>query len=196
MRFKPGHHLVERELIEQTGVSRTTIREVLRQLAAEGLVVTVPNRGTVVATPTFEQAVELYEVRAVLEGMATRQFVQRASAAQIRELRSAFEEFERAAATEDKVSGLLEAKKRFYEVLFGGAGNSTVRSIVEGLQARVSLLRAASLSQPGRIPDSVEEIRAIVTAVEAGDPEAAARACAHHVEQAGQVVFRAMGEGR
>src|SRR6478735_9922967 len=78
-RLKPGQRLIERELIEQTGVSRTTIREVLRQLAAEGLVTTIPQKGTVVASPSVERAAELYEVRAVLEGMAARQFAERAT---------------------------------------------------------------------------------------------------------------------
>jgi DNA-binding GntR family transcriptional regulator len=95
MRLKPEQRLVERELIEQTGVSRTTVREVLRQLAAEGLVTTIPHKGTVVASPSVERAAELYEVRAVLEGMAARQFAERATDVHLRALRRAFEGIER-----------------------------------------------------------------------------------------------------
>ena len=82
-RLKPGQRLIERELVEQIGVSRTTIREVLRQLAAEGLVATIPQRGAVVAIPTAEEAAELYEVRAALESLAARRFVEHASDSQV-----------------------------------------------------------------------------------------------------------------
>ena len=94
-RLRPGHRLIERELIEQIGVSRTTIREVLRQLGAEGLVTTIPQKGAIVAALTPEEAQDLYEVRAALEALAARRFAQRATPAQVTALRRAFTAFER-----------------------------------------------------------------------------------------------------
>jgi GntR family transcriptional regulator, trigonelline degradation regulator len=82
-RFKPGQRLIERELIDSTGVSRTTIREVLRELAAEGLVKTIPQKGAVVVAPSAEEAEELYEVRGVLEGHLVKRFVENATEAQV-----------------------------------------------------------------------------------------------------------------
>ena len=81
MRLRPGQRLVERELIKQIGVSRTTIREALRELAAEGLVTTIPQKGAIVAIPSPKEAAEVYEVRALLEGLAAREFARNASAA-------------------------------------------------------------------------------------------------------------------
>ena len=193
MRLKPEQRLVERELIEQTGVSRTTIREVLRQLAAEGLVTTIPHKGTVVASPSVERAAELYEVRAVLEGMAARQFAERATDVHLRALRRAFEGIERRARSgRPNSQAMLEAKRHFYDALFEGAANGTIQSLVESLQARVTVLRAASLSQPGRAAKTVEEVRAIVEALEQRDGDAAAAACVHHVNEAARTVFEAM----
>ena len=193
MRLKPEQRLVERELIEQTGVSRTTIREVLRQLAAEGLVTTIPHKGTVVASPSVERAAELYEVRAVLEGMAARQFAERATDVHLRALRRAFEGIERRAkAGRPNSQAMLAAKRHFYDALFEGAANGTIQSLVESLQARVTVLRAASLSQPGRAAKTVEEVRAIVEALERRDGDAAAAACVHHVNEAARTVFEAM----
>ena len=193
MRLKPEQRLVERELIEQTGVSRTTIREVLRQLAAEGLVTTIPHKGTVVASPSVERAAELYEVRAVLEGMAARQFAERATDVHLRALRRAFEGIERRAKSgRPNSQAMLEAKRHFYDALFEGAANGTIQSLVESLQARVTVLRAASLSQPGRAAKTVEEVRAIVEALERRDGDAAAAACVHHVNEAARTVFEAM----
>jgi DNA-binding GntR family transcriptional regulator len=193
MRLKPEQRLVERELIQQTGVSRTTIREVLRQLAAEGLVTTIPHKGTVVASPSVERAAELYEVRAVLEGMAARQFAERATDLHMRALRRAFEGIEKR-AKQGSGQPLLEAKKHFYDALFEGAANGTIQDLVETLQARVTVLRAASMSQPGRAAKMVEEVRAIVDALERRDGDAAAAACVHHVNEAARTIFEAMAE--
>jgi DNA-binding GntR family transcriptional regulator len=184
-RLKPGQRLIERELIDQIGVSRTTIREVLRELAAEGLVATIPQKGAVVVVPSAEEAAEIYEVRGALESLAARRFVGRASDEQVRELRAAFEEFARVGErSPDDTRTILGAKDRLYEVLLDGAGSSAIRSMLGSLQARVRLLRATSLTQPGRAARSVEEMRAVIEAIEARDADAAAAACAEHVSQA------------
>jgi len=190
-RLEPGQRLVERELTEQTGVSRTTIREVLRELAAEGLVMTIPNKGTVVASVTLARAAELYEVRAVLESMAVRQFAANATDEDRAALRRALEGIE--AKVEGPSSEALAAKKDFYDALFAGAGNQTIAEIVEGLQTRVSFLRATSMAQPGRPAETVEEVRAIVDALDDGDAERAAEASAFHVRQAARTVLDALG---
>jgi DNA-binding GntR family transcriptional regulator len=185
-RLKPGQRLIERELVEQIGVSRTTIREVLRQLAAEGLVATIPQRGAVVAMPTPEEAAELYEVRAALESLAARRFVEHASESQVKALRAAFEQVAEimSAGDDADVLAMLRSKDLFYDVLLKGSGNRAVHSILSGLTARVSVLRATSMRRPGRAEESLAELEAIVDAVERGDADAAARACAHHVEMA------------
>jgi GntR family transcriptional regulator, trigonelline degradation regulator len=186
----PGQRLIERELVEMTGVSRTSIREALRELAAEGLVTTIPNKGTIVTEVTAEEARQLYQVRSVLEGLAGRLFVENATDAQRRALVSALRAVERAAAKGS--SAMLAAKDKFYDVLFEGGGNEALRSIASALHARVSLLRSLSLSQPGRSAESLAELAQIVAAVQANDADAAAKACSHHVEAAGTVGYAAL----
>jgi DNA-binding GntR family transcriptional regulator len=184
LRFAPGHRLIERELVEQIGVSRTTIREVLRQLDAEGLVTTIPQKGVVVAAPTREEAAELYEVRAALEALAVRRFVRHASDSQIAALRAALVEIEEVTAAGEDIRSMLRAKGRFYDVLLKGSGSRSIHTILAGLQARISALRATSLSQPGRAARSVAEIRRIVEAIESHDEEAAVAACTEHLSRA------------
>jgi GntR family transcriptional regulator, trigonelline degradation regulator len=186
LRLKPGQRLVERELIERIGVSRTTIREVLRQLATEGLVTTIPQRGAIVTIPSPKQARELYEVRALLEGATARECAANATDEQIAVLRTCFGAV--AASTGD-AHAFLKAKDAFYEALYDGAGNGTIRSILEGLQARIAVMRATSLSMPGRPDASARELGEIVEAVARRDGDAAEEAARTHVRQAAAVLF-------
>jgi GntR family transcriptional regulator, trigonelline degradation regulator len=186
----PGQRLIERELVELTGVSRTSVREALRELAAEGLIATIPHKGTVVAMVTPEEAKQLYQVRSALEGLAGRLFVENATDAQRRALANALRAAERISAKGSPA--MLAAKDKFYDVLFEGAGNDALRAIAGTLHARVSLLRSLSMSMPGRSAESLAELAEIVTAVQANDAEAAARACSQHVEAAGLAGFSAL----
>jgi GntR family transcriptional regulator, trigonelline degradation regulator len=188
-RLAPGQRLIERELVELTGVSRTSVREALRELAAEGLVTVIPNRGTVVTSVSAEEARQLYQVRSALEGLAGRLFVQNATRAQRTALVRAQQ---RIARLVPKGGPMHDAKESFYGVLFEGGGNDALRTVVAGLHARVSVLRALSLSVPGRSVQAVAEMQAIVDAVLADDAEAAARACSRHVEEAGRAGLQAL----
>lgn len=188
-RFQPGQRLVERELVEATGASRTSVREALRELAAEGLVTSIPNKGTMVTEVTRDEARQLYELRSGLEALAGRLFVERATETEVEELDRAFQAIGEAYQVG---VGALAAKDVFYEVLFRGARNEQLRQVTAGLHARVCYLRSFSLSQPGRLPESLGELRDIINAVKARDADAAARACLCHIKRAGQASLDAL----
>lgn len=193
LRLKPGDLLVERELIEWTGVSRATIREALRQLTAEGLVKTIPQKGTIVAAPSPSEAKELYEIRAMLEGLAVKQFTERATEKDRKELRAALHRLERLTASGADVRALLQAKNQFYSILLRGAYNKTLHSLLSLLQARIAVLRATSMSHPGRPAESVREIRAVVESIERDDADAAQQACVYHIQQAARYALEELG---
>ena len=182
--LQPGQRLVERELIEQTGVSRATIREALRELTAEGLVVTVPQKGAMVYKPSADEARDLYAVRASLEVLTVRRFVERASAAHHDRLRATVTTLEQYVAEGAGMHRLLRAKDLFYAELLAGAASPTIEQILAGVQARVRLLRATSMSQPGRAAQMAVEMRALVDAITARDAELASRLCVEHLEHA------------
>jgi DNA-binding GntR family transcriptional regulator len=193
MRFAPGQRLIERELIDLTGVSRTTIREALRELAAEGLVRTIPQKGAVVVALSPGEAAELYEIREVLEGHLAKRFVERASDAQVIALRRAFTELEDVVERGGGTLDVLRAKDHLYDILLDGAGNSALRANLSQIHARVSLLRAGSLSaDPGRPAESVAELRRLVEAAEARDPEAATSAMTAHIRSAAHLGIEAI----
>jgi GntR family transcriptional regulator, trigonelline degradation regulator len=184
--FKPGDRLIERELCEMTGVSRTSVREALRHLESEGLVQNLPNRGPIVATLTLDEAREIYEVRRALEGLAARLFAERAGAEQHAALDAVMVALERAFATDDTRT-IVKATAQFYDVVLGACGNELVRRLISSLHARVTYLRATSVSQPGRAPDSLAEMRRLVAALKSGNPDQAQAVCLEHIDRAATV---------
>lgn len=190
--FTPGQRLIERELCELTGVSRTSIREALRQLEAEGLVTIIPNRGPVVARIDASEAAELYEVRAVLEALAVQLFTERATDQEIDELSATVDQIE--AASGGGPLELLRAKDEFYAVLLAGAHNSVVVRQLDSLRARVTHLRATSLHRTGRSAETVAELRSILDAIHRRDPAAAWLATVHHIKQAAVVALEVLAE--
>jgi DNA-binding GntR family transcriptional regulator len=195
-RLEPGRRLTERELIEQTGVSRTTLREVLRELAAEGLVETVPRKGVLVTLPSPFEAAQLYEVRAGLESFATRLFTLRATKTEVAELRQAFNAFRRQATegSEDPVAQRLASRDAIDVVLLAGCRNDPLRWMIESLRGRVRVLRLAALRQTDEIPARIAELRTIVRAIEARDAEAAAIASRRHTYEVARAGLRGLAE--
>lgn len=193
--LKPGQRLVERELIEQLGVSRTTVREALRELTSEGLVTVVPQKGAVVSTPTLEDAIDLYEVRGALESLVVQRFVERASEAQVDRLEAAVERFHDASIRTADIRQILAAKDLFYVVLIEGAASAALQQLLEGIQARVQVLRATSLSEEGRTFAAVRELRAVVAAIWARDAQLAARLTSDHIRAASETALLHMRSG-
>ncbi|MEH0108847.1 GntR family transcriptional regulator [Tersicoccus sp. MR15.9] len=182
--LKPGQRLVERELIERLGVSRTTIREALRELTSEGLVTVVPHRGAMVSAPSLTDAADLYEVRASLESLVTQRFVERATDNDVERLRATVDDLAAISDENHDIRTILRAKDRFYTVLVAGARSAALQQLLEGIQARVQVLRATSLSEAGRAPEAVRELRAVLDAIADRDADLAARRCAEHVRNA------------
>jgi DNA-binding GntR family transcriptional regulator len=160
----PGQKLIERDLCEKLGVSRPSLREALRRLEAEKLIVNIPHRGPMVATVSVEEARDLYAVRRMLEGHAAAECARHASTQQIRELKQAVDELS-LAISDQSHSDILKAKQHFYAALLDGCGNTLVAEILSGLLSRISLLRSTSLLLDSRLPASLREIKAIFNAI-------------------------------
>jgi GntR family transcriptional regulator, trigonelline degradation regulator len=189
--FPPGHRLVERELCEMTGVSRTTVREALRQLESEGLVRLVPNQGPIVASISPDEARDLYDVRGVLEALAASRFAVSASDDQIRRLLEATDRYERMARVGD-LSEIVARKDDLYAVLLDGANNSVVRQVLDSLRGRIAYLRATSLRRPNRAEEAAQEVRTIVDAIARRDAEAAWELSRWHVARAASAALEVL----
>ena len=187
-RFAPGQRLVEKDLCELLGVSRPSVREALRELESEGLINTIPNRGPLVTMLTAQDAASIYEVRGVLEALAAKLFAEKASDEQIRELSDAVDRLDAAYGSQD-VEQILVAKKAFYDVLLAGSQNVIIPTMLRTMNARITQLRRVSLSSPKRLPGSMKEIRAVLKAIKARDPESAFQASMRHIAEASKVAI-------
>ncbi|MGV6874121.1 GntR family transcriptional regulator [Pseudochelatococcus sp. B33] len=179
--LKPGQRLVERDLCEQVGVSRSSIREALRYLESERLVESRGTKGMFVSVLDRKQALEIYEVRMALEAEAARHFAERASEDDMKAIREAYERVERVSLTD--AEAYSSEINRFFEILFAGAGNETAFSLVHTLRTRINLLRQATIrvAPRERLIGSMAQMKLIVEALEHRDGPAAAEACRGYV---------------
>jgi DNA-binding GntR family transcriptional regulator len=178
--LQPGERLIERDLCEQLGVSRTSLREALRELQALGVLAQTDNRGLVVGTLSAGEAANVYSIRAVLEALVVGEFVERASDEQIEELRGYGNTLKQAYRS-GSVEHILRAKRAFYDCICSGAQNALAFDIINRLTLRTAMLRSRSLARKLRQKESVKEIEAILATIEARDAEAAKHAAATHV---------------
>ncbi len=189
--FAPGARLTERELCDLLGVSRTLVREALRQLEAEGLIENAPYRGPTVAAISAEEARELYEIRAVLEGWAAQRCAQYATDQDLKELVGMLEQLS-AAEQRGQLSRMLDIVDAFHEKLLQAAGNKMLTEYLQSLRGRLRRLRSISLRQPGRARQSVEEKYDLLAALKQRDGKKARKAREQHVLTAARIVVAAM----
>ena len=190
--FRPGDKLVERELTELTGVSRSILREALVHLEARGLIERHAFRGFVVARVGPDKVREIYELRAALESVTAELFTRRASA----EHRAALDEAGR--ALQDALAGsdlarIRDATTRYYDILFEGSGNSELRRALEPVGDRIFHLRTQSVADPERRKASAAEMRALTEALLARDPAEAVTATREHVDAARDAILARLG---
>jgi len=186
--FAPGERLVERVLCEQLGVSRTVIRECIRHLESDQLVIASPNVGPTVATLNPSEVKEIYEIRSMLEISAVRSCALIANETVITDLENYCESIA-AALAENKIKEALADTCLFYQTIFTAGGKTVAWDLVERLNGRIGQLRAVTLSSIGRSVAGPKNLLAIVDAIKAHDAEAAAQACAEHLEQAKQIAL-------
>jgi DNA-binding GntR family transcriptional regulator len=190
-RLAPGTELGEVALARSLGVSRGPLREALGQLAAEGLVRIVPRRGAVVKGLTRQEFIDAYQVREALESLAIKLAVPRLTETDKADLRRmcAQMELEARAGNTDR---FFEINRDFHATLVRGAGNKTLEEMHAQLIAQMTRLLKKSVELRGGVEQSAAEHRAILAAIDAGDPARAARLLEEHIEVPQRVLRSAM----
>lgn len=180
-KLEPGTELGEVGLARSLGISRGPLREALGQLAAEGLVTIVPRHGAVVKRLTRQEFIDAYQVREALESLAIRLAVPRLSAAEKTKLHEMCAEMETQAAA-GNTDRFFEINRQFHALLVHASGNVKLEEVHHQLVAQMGRLMKKSAELRGGIQQSAAEHRAILEAVDVGDPERAARLMEDHIE--------------
>lgn len=191
----PGQPCMESELAAALGISKTPVRHALARLEREGLVVTVPFKGTFVRDVTVDDVREILEVRGGLEPLAVRLWIERVPREEMGRLREIIDSAERLAHA-GAFEAAMNAIRDFHEVLIGRVGNQRLTAIFTTLEDQLVRIRNICGHIPGRIEQSCREHRETVEAIEARDVARAQRACLNHLtsllasytERANQVI--------
>ncbi|WNS75785.1 GntR family transcriptional regulator [Bacillus sp. DTU_2020_1000418_1_SI_GHA_SEK_038] len=184
--YEPGKKLSEAALSEQYAISRTPIREALKQLEREGLVEIIPRVGTCVSKPTEKELTELFTVKEVLEGLAAGLLAESGNEEMIKEVEKAVAEMEKAVQTSDHKL-YVESNNLFHKAILEGSDNSKLDYSLNLLLNQIPYSRYVYLSieVPNRLEKSLQEHQAVLAAILRGDREEAEKAMREHVRASG-----------
>lgn len=191
-----GTRLRETQIAARYRVSRTPVREALRHLAAEGLVVILPHAGAQVAGFSVAEIDEIFEIRGALEVLAAGRAAERATPEMVKALRAQLQRCQAAARQPDVYRQAIE-NERLHALLYSAAASPQLKVVIESLGHRLRQYRAASLSRPDRPREALDEHRALLAAIARHDIRATRELASRHAENARSAATRwYLEEGR
>lgn len=179
--YSPGHRLVAEELAREMGVSRMPVREALHRLESTGLVDSIPHRGTVVSELSEVEIVEIYHIRAVLEGLAARLATSQLTTQEHAQIQAILDEMDRAARAVD-LPRFLNLNREFHDVIWRAAHAPHLLELLVNLYATSQRFRSVSVHLPGRLQQVAEEHHRIAEALAMGDAVNAEHIAIEHHE--------------
>ena len=181
--IKPGERLMEVQMAEKMGVSRTPIREAIRKLELEGLVNMVPRKGVYVANLSVKDITDVLEIRSALEGLAANLAATRVTAEDIKEIEKAVEEFNEAIKGKD-FELIVERDLKFHDSIFKASGNEKLVVLTNNLREQIQRFRVMILKNSSGLKDLSVEHREIADAISNKDADKAQELATSHIVQA------------
>ncbi len=181
--YQIGEPIRENTVATQLGVSRTPVREAMRQLELEGLVQSIPNKETIVTGITEQDVEDIFMIRSRLEGMATRMAADRITAEEL----AALEEILALTAFyvgKEDVNGLKQLDHKFHDIIYKATKSKTLTHILSDFHHYIQKARKKSIGLPGRAKEVLKEHQAIYEALVAKDGDAAEALALKHVQRA------------
>jgi len=179
-RYKTGECLVEMKIAEELSVSRTPVREALKQLELEDLVSSLPNRGVIVKGFTREDYRDVYTIRHLLEGLAAFWAAERIRPDQLDQLGEVVELMDLYTRKND-VEHLVRLDTMFHEIIYEACNSRTLKHVLASLHHNTHMARQSSLTVPDRAPKSLEEHKKIYAAIAAHDSASAKAYMEQHI---------------
>lgn len=178
--LKPGERLMEIQLADRLGVSRTPIREAIRKLELEGLVVMIPRKGAEVAKITEKDLKDVLEVRCALEELAVELACAKITASQVEELKNCMNEFNELIGKKD-VTALAEKDEQFHDIIFAATNNDRLVQLLNNLREQMYRYRVEYLKDSNAHGMLIEEHQAIVQNLESGNVAEAKKIINDHI---------------
>lgn len=193
--LKPGERLMEIQLANKLGVSRTPIREAIRKLELEGLVLMIPRKGAEVAEITEKNMQDVLEVRKALEELAAGLACERINRTQVEEMKVAAKAFEATLKTGD-VTKIAEADVNFHDIVFAATDNQRLVTMLNNLREQMYRFRVEYLKQKECYPKLLEEHERMIEAIAKGDKQEACRVVGCHIDNQASAVLSIIREKR
>jgi DNA-binding GntR family transcriptional regulator len=192
--LQPRERLMEIQLADDLGVSRTPVREALRKLEQEGFIVMVPRKGAYVSDLSMKDVADVFEIRAALDGLAGGLAAERITDEELELMeRMLVEKGE--AINHNDIDKLVEADTKFHEAMYMASRNERLSNIISNLREQIQRFRLTSLSVPGRREDSLKEHRELLEAIQARDVQLARQLAQEHIENAENVLIDSLKKG-
>jgi DNA-binding GntR family transcriptional regulator len=186
----PGQKIVQEQLADKLGISRTPLRSALQMLEAESLIKSIPRRGVIVREFSDVEIVEIYDCRIALESTATRLFTQRATQSEIDRLRSLLIPFERGKID---AQAYQKADSEFHDSLIKNSGNEFLYNLFQKGNLLVCIDMIGLVRPP---QETLEEHLDIVSAIRYRDADLAEKLIKDHLEKSRQLIFKNLENGK
>lgn len=189
--MEPGERLMEIQLAQKLGVSRTPIREAIRKLELEGLVIMIPRKGAEVAHITEKDMKDVLEVRSTLEELVVELAIKNVTDEKIEELKCANKVFESAIVSKDAVN-IVEADVKFHDILYSMTNNARLIQIINNLREQMYRYRVEYLKKKECHKQLLWEHQEIIRAIEAGEIDVATKITEQHIDNQVEAVSDAL----
>lgn len=189
--LKPGERLMEVQLAEKMGVSRTPVREAIRKLELEGLVEMLPRKGAHVADLSAKDIMDVLEVRATLDGLATYLAAKRITDEELKELKHVLTQFSNY-VEKDNLQGSIKKDVEFHDIIYRSSRNDKLIQIANNLREQVQRFRIIYIKDYGSARDLVKEHTEILEALTARDGEAARLSAEKHIRNQEETIIKAI----
>lgn len=185
--LKPGERLMEIQLANKLGVSRTPIREAIRKLELEGLVLMIPRKGAEVAQITEKNMQDVLEVRKALEELSVQLACERITPEQVEEMKMAAEDFRKVLKSGD-VTKIAEADVKFHDIIFAATNNQRLITLLNNLREQMYRFRVEYLKQKECYPQLLEEHDKLIALISGGNVEEACELMGRHIDNQASTV--------
>ena len=185
--LKPGERLMEIQLANKLGVSRTPIREAIRKLELEGLVLMIPRKGAEVAQITEKNMQDVLEVRKALEELSVQLACERITPAQVEEMKMAAEDFRKVLKSGD-VTKIAEADVKFHDIIFAATNNQRLITLLNNMREQMYRFRVEYLKQKECYPQLLEEHDKLIALISGGEVEEACELMGCHIDNQASTV--------